>query len=92
MARLRRLAGWLPAVILPSATLDQLLMIIRSGNSENVSALTWALFFLANVGALYLGKPEDKIAKFQMALAFGFTAILDVVIVILTILHKTAAV
>ena len=81
MQRLRALAGWMPAVILPAATLDQLVTILRSGSVENVSAVTWLLFLLANLGALFLGRPESRIAVVQMALAFGLTALLDVAIV-----------
>lgn len=81
MQRLRALAGWMPALILPAATLDQLVTILRSGSVENVSAVTWLLFLLANVGALFLGRPGSRIAMVQMALAFGLTALLDVAIV-----------
>ncbi len=81
MQRFRALAGWMPAVILPTATLDQLLTLLRSGTADSVSALTWLLFLLANVGALFLGRPESRVAAVQMALAFGLTALLDVAIV-----------
>ncbi len=81
MQRFRALAGWMPAVILPTATLDQLLTLLRSGTADNMSALTWLLFLLANLGALFLGRPESRVAAVQMALAFGLTALLDVAIV-----------
>ena len=81
MERFRALAGWLPAVILPTATLGQLVALVRSGSSENLSAVTWGLFLLANLGALFLGRPEHRIAVIQMGLAFGLTAALDVAIV-----------
>ncbi len=81
MQRFRALAGWMPAVILPTATLDQLVTIVRSGSAENVSAVTWLLFLLANLGALFLGRPETRVARVQMGLAFGLTALLDVAIV-----------
>jgi len=89
--RLRRFAGWLPAVILPAATFDQLWVIADGGSSENVSVVTWTLFLLANIGALSLGRPEDRIAAFQMGLAFGLTAILDLGIVFLIITQRIAA-
>jgi hypothetical protein len=81
MERLRTLAGWMPAVILPAATLDQLVTILRSGSVVNLSAVTWLLFLLANLGALFLGRPESRMAVIQMGLAFGLTALLDVAIV-----------
>ncbi len=77
----RSLASWLPAVILPSATATQLFEILRSGSGENVSPMTWFLFFLANIGALFLGKPENGLARIQMGLAFALTALLDLAII-----------
>ena len=88
MERLRALAGWLPAVILPTATLDQWLMILRSGSAENVSAVTWLLFLLANLGALFIARPESRRAVVQMALAFGLTALLDVAIVATIVVYR----
>jgi len=89
MQRLRALAGWLPAVILPTATLDQLATILRSGSVENVSAVTWLLFLLANLGALFLGRPESRMAAIQMGLAFGLTAALDVAIVGVIVAYRS---
>ena len=82
----RTIAGWLPAVILPLATADQLWTMIRSGSTENVSAFTWTLFLLANLGALFLQRPQTRIAGIQMALAFGLTSVLDVVIVLMVLM------
>jgi hypothetical protein len=89
MQRFRAIAGWMPAVILPAATLDQLVTILRSGSGENLSAVTWLLFLLANLGALFLGRPESRIAGVQMALAFGVTALLDVAIVAAIVAFRT---
>ena len=44
------------------------------------SALTWGLCFLANAGALFLGTAETPLARFQRALAFGVTAVLDLIL------------
>ena len=46
-----------------------------------MSAVTWLLFLLANLGALFLGRPQTRLAVVQMGLAFGLTALLDVAIV-----------
>ncbi len=62
----RALVAWLPALILPGATIAQLLALLDSGSAENVSALTWFMFMLANVGALYLGRPEGALARLQL--------------------------
>ena len=51
------LIGWVPAVIFPGASAIQLYELYRAKSSEGVSAITWSLFALANVGAyLYLEK------------------------------------
>ncbi len=86
----RKLVAWLPALILPGATIAQLLALLDSGSAENVSPLTWFMFMLANVGALYLGRPEGGLARLQMALAFGLTALLDLIIVAIVIVYQAA--
>ena len=50
------------------------------------SALTWGLFFLATLGALFLGTAETPLARFQMALAFGVPALPDLVLVAVILL------
>lgn len=84
--RLRALLPWLPAVILPAATAEQLRALLAADVIEGATVWTWGLFFLANVGALYLGTPETPLARFQMALAFGVTAALDLVLVAVILL------
>ena len=79
--RLRHLAGWLPAVILPTATAEQLRALIAADSAAGTSALTWGLFLLANLGAMVLGTAETPLARLQMALAFGVTAALDLLFV-----------
>ena len=91
MSKARAFAGWMPAIILPLATLDQLRTILFSGHIEGVSAITWFLFFLANAGALFIGRAETKLAMLQMGLAFGLTAVLDLVIVALVLLNDAQA-
>ena len=84
--RLRQLLAWLPAVILPAATAEQLRVLLAADVIVGASALTWELFFLANVGALFLGTAETPVARVQMALAFGLTAALDLVLVAVILL------
>ena len=76
----QRFAGWLPALILPAATADQLFTLLRAESVEGVSALTWFLFLLANLGALTLADPAHRIGRIQKGLAFGLTAALDLAI------------
>ena len=84
--RLRQLIAWLPALILPAATAEQLRALLAADVLGGASALTWALFFLANVGALFLGTAETPLARVQMALAFGVTAGLDLILVAVILL------
>ena len=81
--RLRSLMGWLPAVILPTATAEQLRVLLAADSVAGASALTWGLFMLANVGAFFLGTAETPLVRVQIALAFGLTALLDLILVVL---------
>ncbi len=75
---LQALAGWLPALIFPTATLFQLVPVLQ-GNTAGVSALSWLLFGLANLGA-YLFSTQKQTP--QIILAFLVTALMDFVIVL----------
>lgn len=44
------IAGWIPGVVLPTATLLQLIKIARVKSVEGVSLMTWLLFGFANLG------------------------------------------
>lgn len=72
-----KIAGLLPAVILPSATFLQLIKILE-GNADGVSATAWFLFGLANIGAYLF---TEKYCTPQALLAFALPAILDFIIV-----------
>ncbi|MEL6439730.1 MAG: hypothetical protein AAFQ80_10800 [Cyanobacteria bacterium J06621_8] len=79
------LAGWIPAIVLPAATISQLLKITRSQSAEGVSLVTWLLFGIANVG-LYIF--TEKYFELQALIGLLGTAIMDFVIVILIIFLK----
>jgi hypothetical protein len=85
---LRHLAGWLPAIILPAATTEQLRVLLTTDSHSGTSVITWTLFLLANLGAMFLGTAETRLARVQMALAFGLSALLDFVIVVLIFFGK----
>ncbi|MBN2340568.1 MAG: hypothetical protein JXX29_14440 [Deltaproteobacteria bacterium] len=76
------LAGWIPAVVFPSATGWQLFKIVKSKNAAGVSVLTWLLFGIANIG-LYVY--TEKFGSFQSIFGFLGTAMLDFLIVGITI-------
>ncbi len=68
-------------MILPTATAEQLRVLLAADSVAGASALTWGLFLLANLGAMVLGTAETPVARLQMALAFGVTAVLDLLLV-----------
>jgi uncharacterized protein with PQ loop repeat len=71
------IAGWLPAIIFPAATLIQLLVIVRSGSTRGVSCSTWTLFGIANI-AVYIY--AEKYLAAQTIIGFLGTALLDFII------------
>lgn len=81
------LAGWVPAIIFPSATFLQLIKIVRGKTAEGVSILSWALFGFANIGLYFYA---EKYFALQSLVGFLGTAIIDFLIVGMTIkLRKT---
>ena len=72
------LAGWIPAILLPGATLTQLLKIVIRRKTEGVSVITWLLFGVANLG-IYIF--TEKYFAIQSILAQLLTAVLNFVIV-----------
>ena len=84
-ALLVELAGWVPAIIFPSATLIQLVKIIKENTVKGVSITTWVMFGIANIGLyLYI----EKYSELQPIIGFLGTAILDFIIVGLAIAWK----
>ena len=69
--------GWLPAIIIPLATIIQLSTIIRDRSAEGVSWITWFLFGVANVG-LYVY--TEKYFDIQSIVGLLGSALLDFVI------------
>jgi len=72
------IAGWVPAITLPLATLFQLIKLAKTRSSEGVSILTWLLFGFANLG-IYIF--TEKYWVIQSILAQLLTAVLNFVIV-----------
>ncbi len=75
---LTNLAGWMPAIILPLATITQLTKIVREKSAKGVSVVTWVMFGVANVG-LYVF--TEKYWALQSLIGLLGTAILDFTIV-----------
>lgn len=77
--------GWIPAIILPAATLSQLIKIIKDKSGKGVSILAWLLFAIANI-SLYIY--TEKYLSFQSLIGLLGTAILDIVIIIFTLKYR----
>jgi uncharacterized protein with PQ loop repeat len=75
---LTNVAGWMPAIILPLATITQLTKIVRERSAKGVSLVTWVMFGVANVG-LYVF--TEKYLALQSLIGLLGTAILDFMIV-----------
>ncbi|MEM9003961.1 MAG: hypothetical protein AAGE59_10595 [Cyanobacteria bacterium P01_F01_bin.86] len=78
-------AGWIPAVVLPTATISQLVKIVQSKSAEGVSLVTWLLFGIANVG-LYIF--TEKYFSLQSLIGLLGTAIMDFIIVAMIVFIK----
>jgi len=76
------IAGWLPAVIFPAATLIQLIAMLRSNSNKGVSPMAWTLFGFANI-AVYIY--TEKYLALQTIIGFLGTALLDFVIAAMAI-------
>lgn len=79
---LNQIAGVLPAVIFPLATLVQLWRILRDRSAVGVSLTTWLLFGFANLG-MYVY--TERYTEWQAILGMLFTAVVDFGIVALVL-------
>jgi uncharacterized protein with PQ loop repeat len=77
-----QIAGILPAIIFPAATLLQLFRIIRNRSAAGVNIATWFLFGWANV-AIYIY--AEHYTDWQAIVGMLLTAVLDFVIVALAL-------
>lgn len=72
------IAGILPAIVFPVATLAQLVRIVRSRSAAGVSVTTWLLFGFANIGVYFYA---ERYTEWQAIVGMLVTAVLDFVIV-----------
>ncbi len=82
---LTEISGWIPAVILPTATFLQLFKIARQKSAQDTSIATWFLFGLANIG-LYIY--TDKYFSLQSIIGLLSTTIMDFYIVGMIIIFQ----
>jgi lipid-A-disaccharide synthase-like uncharacterized protein len=79
------IAGILPAIVFPAATLIQLVYLLKNKTSEGVSAGTWFAFALGNV-SLYIY--TEKYDAIQSILGQLVSAILQFYIVFLIFKYR----
>jgi len=77
--------GYIPAVIFPTATIIQLLHIIRSKSSEGVSAMAWAAFALGNVSLYVYTEKYDAI---QSIIGLLVPSVLQIGIIIFALKYR----
>ncbi|MCX6950817.1 MAG: hypothetical protein NTV51_01320 [Verrucomicrobia bacterium] len=84
-----QIAGILPAVVFPAATIVQLVRMVRARSAAGVSVATWLLFGFANL-AIYIY--AERYTEWQAIVGMLFTAVIDFVIVALALFRyqKTA--
>ena len=73
-----QIAGILPALVFPAATLLQLWRMVRNRSAAGVNISTWFLFGWANV-AIYIY--AERYDEWQAIIGMLLTAVLDFVIV-----------
>jgi uncharacterized protein with PQ loop repeat len=72
------IAGILPAIVFPVATLAQLVRIVQRRSAAGVSVTTWLLFGFANIGIYFYA---ERYTEWQAIVGMLVTAVLDFVIV-----------
>lgn len=75
---LNQLAGILPAIIFPAATLVQLVRMIRARSAAGVSVTSWLLFGFANLAIYFYA---ERYGEWQSICGMLVTAALDFAIV-----------
>jgi len=78
-----QIAGILPAIVFPAATILQLARMVRSRSAAGVSVPTWLLFGCANL-AIYVY--AERYTEWQAIVGMLFTAVVDFVIVAIALL------
>jgi len=77
--------GYIPAIVYPTATIIQLVYLVKTKTSEGVSALTWAAFAMGNV-SLYIY--TEKYSEIQSIVGLLVTAVLQLFIIALVFKYR----
>lgn len=79
------LLGWVPAIIFPSATLLQLIVIVRRKTAAGVSVVAWTAYAIANI-CLFLY--TEKYGELESIVGALGTAALNLCIVAAAIRYR----
>jgi len=82
------LAGWVPAVVFPAATLLQLVVILRRKTAAGVSVAAWTAFAIANICLFLYTEKYGELKSIMGALG---TAALNACIVVAAIRYRNPA-
>ncbi|MDG6774600.1 hypothetical protein QCB45_09665 [Thiomicrorhabdus sp. ZW0627] len=77
--------GYIPAIIFPTATVIQLLHLLKTKTSDGVSALAWGAFALGNV-SLYIY--TEKYFELQSIIGLLLTSLLQLIIIFLIFKYR----
>ena len=77
--------GYIPAIVYPTATIVQLLYLIKAKSSEGVSVITWGAFALGNV-SLYIY--TEKYTEIQSIVGLLVTAVLQLLIIVFVLKYR----
>lgn len=77
--------GFIPAIVFPTATLIQLIYLVKTKSSEGVSPLAWAAFCVGNV-SLYVY--TEKYTEVQSIVGLLLPSILQIGIIVLAIRYR----
>jgi len=83
-----QIAGIIPAIIFPTASLIQLVALLRRRNAEGVSALSWFCFAFANI-CLYVY--TQKYGEWEAIVTFLGTSAVNFAVCILALYYRRKA-
>lgn len=83
-----QVAGAIPAIIFPTASLIQLIALLKRRNADGVSALSWFCFGIANI-CLYIY--TQKYDEWEAITAFLGTSTLNFAVCILTLYYRNTS-
>jgi len=83
-----QIAGVIPAIIFPTASLIQLFALLRRRNAEGVSALSWFCFGFANI-CLYVY--TQKYDEWEAIVTFLGTSSVNFAVCILALYYRRKA-